>query len=184
MSGNINGAGSFECDTALMWQLVARRRECNFGGDSRASAYVVANLPADLNVVYIGFEAGIQILTGAALTGCASANNPCRAAYINFLGPSKGRPSWDPLAALIAVRGTQHIPAVHECSNCRGRPEMNQDHSTWSHEDTNHKYILIQHEHKHEAAAVIDDLLCKAQPIKYPPRATSYAGLSIITLHA
>ena len=99
--------------------------ECNFCGDAKASAYVVASLPADLRVLYIGYEAGVTVLTGGVLTACAKADNPCRAAYIKYLGgASLRRPSWDLLAALIAVRGVAQVPAISECQDCEGRPQL------------------------------------------------------------
>ena len=154
---------------ALLTRVCACR-ECNFCGDTRSSAYVVAHLPPELRVLYIGFEVGVSVLTGAALTKCATKSNPCRAAYINYLGASRGRPSWDPLAALIAVRGVGQIPAIDECSNCRGRPAMNGCGNWWVHEpNTNHKHIKLDYAHRSKAAAAIDELLCQPPPNSPPP---------------
>ena len=50
-------------------------------------------------------------MTGGALSRCAEESNPCRAAYISYLGgPNLNRPSWDLLVALAAVRG---VSAAH-----------------------------------------------------------------------
>ena len=147
--------------------------ECNFCGDTDASAYVVANLPADLRVLYIGFEVGSSVLTGGVLTTCAKADNPCRAAYIKYLGgPSRRRPSWDPLAALIAVRGVEQIPAIAECQGCEGRAAMRAGNcNNWwsSGGGTNHKYIKLDHGKRQLAANEIDRLLC--QPTRVMPQA-------------
>ena len=49
-------------------------------GDRKATSYVLAHLPRDIKVLYLGFEVGINVGTGAALTSCAAASNPCRQA--------------------------------------------------------------------------------------------------------
>ena len=48
---------------------------------------------------------GGDVLHGSWLTGGVGRGNPCRQAFEDWLGPGKGRSSWDPIAVLIAVRG-------------------------------------------------------------------------------
>lgn len=68
--------------------------------------YVVDKLPAGVELIFSGFEVGVRIETGAVLTTCAPAANPCRQAYIDFLGgPNRNRMSWDPATTLFAVTG-------------------------------------------------------------------------------
>ena len=67
--------------------------------------------PSSVRVLYIGQEVGLRVMHGAALTTCASDDNPARAAYLDYLGgPHRDRFSWDPLMLLVAVRG---VDAVH-----------------------------------------------------------------------
>ena len=67
--------------------------ECNFCGGttdhvtgSRDTYETYSQIPSEVEVVFSGFEVGIQVQSGARLSDCASANNPCRAAYIDYEG--------------------------------------------------------------------------------------------------
>ena len=153
--------------------------ECNFCGDRKATAQVVAQLPLSLRVVYLGFEVGEWILTGARLTKCADATNPCRSAYIRFLGgEGRGRPSWDPLTTLIAVRGISRIPGLAECADCAGWNSIDTTTCTnrWvaagPSNHSNHRYVVLQYpwdESRHKAADTVDSLLCRPTHRAPPP---------------
>jgi hypothetical protein len=69
--------------------------ECNFcaiyndGGQdhkvgSAAASFVFANMPPEVKILYSGFDVGVQVHSGGALTECAPTSNPCRAAYISY----------------------------------------------------------------------------------------------------
>ena len=69
--------------------------ECNFcaiyndGGQdhkvgSAAASFVFANMPPEVKILYSGFDVGVQVHSGGALTECAPMSNPCRAAYISY----------------------------------------------------------------------------------------------------
>ena len=104
---------------------------CNFcavhrGGQDHAvaaaaAAYVVAHIPAEVQVVFTGGEAGIQVWSGARLISCAPVGSPCRAAYTSWEQTTGevGRYSWDPLSLLVAVRGPSGAGCAM-CSDCDG----------------------------------------------------------------
>lgn len=90
------------------------------GTSSAAAQYVVAHWPPSVRLVFSGFNIGIKVQSGGTPLSNMPADNPCRAAYVNFEGgPDKSRFSWDPLNTLAAVRGAA---AAHcsECTNCSG----------------------------------------------------------------
>lgn len=67
------------------------------------ASYAVARMPSSVAQVWTAL--GDRVRTGARLTSCAPATNPCRRAMIDREGPGSARKSWDPLAVLVAVRG-------------------------------------------------------------------------------
>jgi inosine-uridine nucleoside N-ribohydrolase len=70
-----------------------------------STAFVVEHWPASVPIVFLGWEIGHPILTGAVMTNGTAANNPCRQAYIDHGNGLVGRSSWDPATTLFAVRG-------------------------------------------------------------------------------
>jgi hypothetical protein len=77
--------------------------------DCRGSAQAaVMHWPATTKQIFS--PVGGDVLHGSWLTGGTARGNPCRQAFEDWVGPGKGRSSWDPIAVLIAVRGA---PAVH-----------------------------------------------------------------------
>ena len=153
--------------------------ECNFCGAfhggldhaaaAAASQYVVSHLPSEVKVVYSGFEVGYNVQAGSPLAKCASLANPCRQAFIDYLGPGRDHMSWDPLTTLAAVRG----PAAVGCSECDAAADCNGVNSvdgggnnTWhrsatsaSAPRTNQTYLLLHNASK--AASAINELLCQ-----------------------
>eukprot|EP00966_Prymnesium_polylepis_P074249 1723191-Prymnesium_polylepis.1 len=54
-------------------------------------------------------DIGDDIWTGWSFVDCAPAYNPCRAAYLEYVGAGNSRASWDAVAVLVAVRGTANL---------------------------------------------------------------------------
>ena len=89
MGGNYIGHGlswlpkfNFNCGKGFMGAPL----ECE-----GSAAAAVAGMPPEVRMVFSGFEAGVRVLTGAALTSCAAADNPCRQAYIDRVGEGRNR---------------------------------------------------------------------------------------------
>lgn len=132
-----------------------------------ASGYVSAHLPSEVNVVFSGGDVGEFVRTGGRLATCASSDNPCRRAYLDYLAnppnspPSSTRPSWDPLTTLAAVRGAEAV-GCSECTECDGvawvDPLTGAD--KWIRGPaSNQTYLELQNATM--AAEAIDDLLCQ-----------------------
>ena len=105
MGGNYVGHGlswlpkfNFNCGKGFMGAPL----ECE-----GSAAAAVAGMPPEVRMVFSGFEAGVRVLTGAALTSCAAADNPCRQAYIDRVGEGRNRFRCD--------CPTKNIYSVREC---------------------------------------------------------------------
>ncbi len=157
-------------DAAGRYGRNANGCECNFccaynhGLDravaSAASAYVVANVPPEVHVVYSGMEVGVRVLSGGPLTACAPKEDPCRQAFIDNEGAGKSRFSWDPLTTLVAVRG----PAAAACSYSDEGGRNTVDAATGTNKwvdgpPTNQTFLLLHN--ATAAGAAINELLCQ-----------------------
>jgi inosine-uridine nucleoside N-ribohydrolase len=133
-----------------------------------ASGYVFSNMPPEVKILFSGFEVGVEVQTGARLSSCAGATNPCREAMINYEhGKGKSRFSWDPLTTLAAVRGAAGVGCT-ECTNCDGinKVDPNTGNNEWvSGPKSNQTYLLLRD--AQAAADAIDTLVC--QKPKNPP---------------
>ena len=83
--------------------------------------YTIANMPPQVEQIFS--EIGGEIGTGGApLIECSGESNPCHDAYQTYfhavgmrrqwVDQQWGRPSWDPVVVLAAVRGAASINAV------------------------------------------------------------------------
>ena len=134
-----------------------------------ATAYVAENMPRSVRVIYLGYEDGERVRTGAALEECAAETNPCRHALMEFRDNAHwgwargGRSSWDPLATLLAVRGvSQKGMGLSDCVDCDGTNHINKaDGSNYwvAGPPSNQSYVRL----KDIAIArrAIDELLCQ-----------------------
>lgn len=95
-----NGHTTFNWDCGVCCGYVA-------DGCAGESSYAVAHMPPSVEQIFS--DIGDEIYHGGALTDCAPASSPCRQAYHDFHGPSRGRNSWDPVAVLLAVRGAAAV---------------------------------------------------------------------------
>ena len=80
-------------------------REWNFYQDSAATAKVVADWPTP--ILFVGFESGVNVLTGRGLLK-TPAGNPLRRSYELYNGLDD-RPSWDQVTVLYAVEGGEDL---------------------------------------------------------------------------
>lgn len=71
--------------------------EYNIHKDAESAIYVATYFPCP--IYYVGFEAGVQVMTGVRLQN-SPADCPVRQAYAAFGGL---RPSWDPLTVYAAI---------------------------------------------------------------------------------
>ena len=91
-----------ELVTMASAKFPAGRERYNWGMDPTSTATVLNDWPTPVTVS----ATGETVLTGARFTTVAPVDHPVRVAYETYLeGPGRNRPSWDPIAALYAVRG-------------------------------------------------------------------------------
>jgi len=138
----------------------------NQGVASAASSFVARHWPAASEILWSGFEVGMQVRTGGArFQKCATAavaRNPVAAAIVNYRGgPDQSWYSWDPLTTLVAVRGAEAV-GCFKCRNCIGVNAIDSatGRNAWvSGQRSNQTYLLL-HDAK-KASKHIDDLLCQ-----------------------
>ncbi len=117
--------------------------EFNIRMDSTASEYVSNEWPGE--IIFSGFEVGVQILTGLLLINSDIQNSPVKDVYRISIPLSEedknGRKSWDQTAVLIAVYGTDYF-----FDTKRGNIIINTDGSnTWEDDPSgNHRYVILK----------------------------------------
>jgi len=142
-----------------------------------ASSFVAANVPPSVRTIYLGWRVGDVVRTGAVMELCAAPANPCRHALMDFRdragwgwGPG-GRSSYDPLAALLAVRGvSREGVGLSECTQCDGVNSI--DPKSGKNEwlpgrRSNQSYVELTD--RMRAQEAIDALLCQPRPPPPPP---------------
>ena len=117
------------------------------------------------------------MMSGGRLSECAAEENPCRQAYIDYLGfgrwnhfilsahlkSSSGvaRPSWDPLTTLFAVRGAGGIGCTEEGFGGKNMVGEEGD-NLWGEGEggKNMTYLVLEEGEEIRMGEVIDELLC------------------------
>ncbi|GAP73136.1 inosine-uridine preferring nucleoside hydrolase [Candidatus Symbiothrix dinenymphae] len=81
--------------------------EYNVGLDVPAAITVAKYWPTE--IIFSGFEIGLKVFTGKDVIQMPVENNPVKEAFAICMreGEPQGRPSWDQLALLVAVKGTE-----------------------------------------------------------------------------
>ena len=113
-------------------------REWNFYQDIESTRSVVENWPT--SIVFIGYEAGVDVLTGGKFQGISN-NGPVARAYALY-NDTANRPSWDQIAVLYGVvneKKRRQYWSVHSGYNS----VLNDGSNTWKKEirTPTHKYV-------------------------------------------
>lgn len=96
-----------------------RTGDFNWSMDATAAQYFFAHCPVPIHIS----PEGRDILTGASFSLRLPPLHPLRRAYEIWLGgPGLGRSSWDPIAALYALRPDAPVFSVRPFGNCRYDP--------------------------------------------------------------
>jgi len=116
-------------------------REWNLYQDAAAARHVVEHWPVP--IVFIGFEAGVTILTGSGLSQ-SPLPNPVRRSY-ELYNDLTDRPSWDQLAVLYAAK-LGHENFARHWENVAGQNNVSADGSNrWTDRtDWHHSYIRLK----------------------------------------
>ncbi len=127
-------------ELAVMGGRYPAGSEYNFSkcGAAPFTRHAIQAWPEGVPVMFSGYELGIQVTTGPCLLE-VFADNPVRRAYELIYNGIKGRPSWDLLTVLYAVRGLRD----YWHAETRGHNSINEDGSNaWLPDpDGNHSYL-------------------------------------------
>lgn len=116
-------------------------REWNFEMDPASAQLVVAAWPTP--ILFAGYEVGSELLTGRRLRTEVPEEHPVRRAYEAFGALPEGRPSWDLIAVMLAVRGSRDGWLLSEA----GTVEIATDGaSRWQPGEGRHRYIVAAEE--------------------------------------
>lgn len=116
----------------------------------------VASWPLDLD--FLGWELGFDVITGSGLSPQYSAVNPVAAAYERYCGAGNGRRSWDPMTVSLAVLGES---AGYRYSN-HGRVDVLHDGTTtWTEDPAGRHRITFRTRGAEDIAAGLDRLLLR-----------------------
>lgn len=151
-------------------------KECNSMYDPVSSDYAFSHWPKDIPIVWIDFQYGIDCYSGRAVAELPVKGNPVKDAFALRLQPRHrivppghptckatgdqmaGHPSWDELAVLIAVRGTDRYFNVD-----RGSYRMvgTEGQNEWVPDSKSINCRVTEKLPKAEVGRVIDELLCR-----------------------
>lgn len=137
-------------------------REFNVYCDVSASAKVFTDWPTE--ILFSGFEIGIEVLTGTSVIKMNVENSPVVDTYRLCLkeGDFDGRMSWDQTAVLVSIKGYEPYYSIE-----RGTAKIVDEQGTnsWT-PDKNGKHIrLIKKMPASEVAGIIENYM-KHQPLK------------------
>ena len=131
-------------------------REYNVYVDSLASQKVFAEWPTE--IIFSGFEIGMEILTGAKVVANENLQSPVKDAYKLAMSKSaeeaKGRQSWDQTAVLVGVRGVQPYFGLK-----RGKIVMNGGNNTWQDDPMGPHAYLTPNMPAAQVTALIEGLM-------------------------
>lgn len=133
----------------------------------------VSAMPPSVRQIFNGV--GGNVGSGGKLTGCAPESDPCRQAYIDWLGEGNDRPSWDPISVVVAVRGAdamfldEHGQGGHDTVDEAG-------HESWvAGSASNSTYTVKREGSENAITAALDELLCRRPASLGPaPASTGY----------
>ena len=117
--------------------------EFNIDGDIPAAQYVTEHCPVPM--VWCGFEAGVNVITGATLEGCDD-RYPVKKAYGCYLNQSYLRPSWDLVTVYYALEPELEGWSVSD--ECKIR--FNNEAESVVSEGTGARFIRYSNEREHE----------------------------------
>ncbi len=130
-------------------------KEYNFYQDPWSAKYAIDNWPT--RVVFLGYETGLQVITGKSLKS-ASESSPVRLAFQKH-NDFEGRPSWDQLAVLYAaelpINGTQAFSLSEPGVNKISKDGSNH----WQQRLNGNHYYLSLRADANDVATKIDTLM-------------------------
>lgn len=144
-----------------MGGILPNGQECNLRYDAESSVKAISDSPVP--VYFVDFNLGADVLTGLRVARKGQKEGPVAEAFVRCLKAwneeGRGRPSWDELTVLAAVRGFDHYFDLE-------RGTMTVDASTgsntWTKASSGAHYVLVEKTPKQELRNVIDELMSRA----------------------
>lgn len=160
-----DGHDTFNWNCGKGWGFDPLEDDCNL-----AAQYVLAHMPENVQMIFS--DVGDEVQHGGKLTTCTTPSNPCRQAYIDYLGPGGNRQSWDPIVVVLAVRGPSgmfgHLTDVgwrnmadEQGANFWSPPKQGEEPSRQSQFALSGSYPIGWMQPRAAASAALDELLCK-----------------------
>jgi purine nucleosidase len=163
-----DGHDTFNWNCGRGWGFNPLEDDC-----SQSAQYVLAQMPHNVEMIYS--DIGDEVLHGGKLTTCSTLANPCRQAYIDYLGPGGNRQSWDPVVVVLAVRGAEGMfgsladVGWRNTANAQGAnfwslpaTKEGEELSRQAQFTLNGNYPIGWAQPRAAASAALDELLCKA----------------------
>jgi hypothetical protein len=137
--------------------------EWNFAQDPHSAAVVADQWPTE--ILYVGWELGNAIPTGAGLSVHTPESNPVRRSYELYMGgPQRARSSFDLIAVYVAVRGPGTLWGFGPAGHCVIDPATGANH--WDAEPEGKDRFLTLAVPTAQAGAAIEELLLKPPFLK------------------
>lgn len=131
--------------------------EWNFRGfNASLTRHVIHSWPEDGPVVFLGYEVGVDVVTGMLLMNDGPKSDPVRMAYIYYTYFAE-RSSWDPLTILYAING---LDDMFEFGNEYGYNLIEPNGTNrwvWDESRTNQRFLRLKVDNE-TAAANLDKL--------------------------
>lgn len=139
--------------------------ECNFREDAESTRLALAASPVP--IYFLDFNMGADVLTGVPVSRARETCGPVAEAFVRgmkcFGETGKGRPSWDELTVLAAVRGWNRYFDVR-----RGTMQIvnGKGDNRWTDDEKGNHYVLVEKTPKSELRRIVDELMTR------PPQRT------------
>jgi len=130
--------------------------------------------PQSVPVFYLPFETGVDVETGVGLSERKWATDealesPCRRAYRVYVGESRGRSSWDPMAVLFAARGNAAMRYTIQAGHQKVSPNGWSQWLQIDNSSTANEYLLASNARTFSLASEINELLNHVPDHRPPP---------------
>ena len=134
--------------------------ECNLRMDAESSAKAIGESPVP--VFFVDFNLGADVLTGIPTARQGAASGPVAEAFVRCMKvwneERRGRPAWDELTVLAAVRGWERDFGLE-------RGTMSVDPKTgsnvWARAGNGPHGVLVERTSKAKLRAMVDDLISR-----------------------
>ena len=141
-----------------MGGVLPKGRECNLRMDPESSAFAVGNCPVP--ILFVDFGLGADVLTGIPVSRLGVGGGPVAEAFARCMKvwgeERKGRPSWDELTVLAAVRGWERYFGAQRGTMLVSPSDGS---NAWTASPDGPHLALLEKTPKPELARIVDELM-------------------------